>query len=110
MTERLHYEIVGAGIQTSTDAGLVVPAADEDDRHQPVLSTQLTADVDSGPVRQNPVQEDGDRLRAEKILQPGLGGVAGDRSKSLFLDDCRQKLRGFFRILDYQKAASGARH
>src|SRR3979490_1426697 len=48
--KRLRDEVVGAGVESSGDGGLVGPARQEHDRHQGILGAQLATDVDPRTV------------------------------------------------------------
>ena len=85
--------VVGPGVERARDAGLVVAAADEDDRHERVESPHLAAQLDARTVRQNPVEQDGCRLLAREGGEAGLGVRAPHRVEAFALDVCAQQLR-----------------
>src|SRR5438045_2052694 len=107
---RLDHEVIGARVQPAADAGLVVAAAHEDDRHGRVALPQLPAHIDAGAIGHHPVEQDGDGPLGIEGVDALLAAVAHDRAESLLLDHDGQELGRLRRVLDYQQAASGSRH
>src|SRR6202011_4349827 len=97
--ERLDQEIIGAGIEAPADAGLVLSAADEEDRDYSVLLADPAADLQARAAGDDPVQQHGDRLLALVRAQTLVSVVAHQGPKALFLQDGGEKRCRLERIL-----------
>jgi len=108
--DRLGQVVVGAGVEASDGARLIVAPGDEDDRHQAVERPQAPAGFDAGDVGQYPVEEDGDGVVADERLDRLMAAAGAGDHEALLLDQVRDQVRGGHVVLDDQDYATGAAH